>query len=242
MEKRKGRKWKIVVFALLLIAAFAAIAVFTFLNAGKNSVGAREYAEKISAATDAVTEKRLSEVDQATQQVLAELGVESPEIPKDDKSQGNSGATASGAEVGSQSGDGQPDPEQQKIAEQKKQALVNALKEKYYGILNVQKQDAMGMVNNLLEQAKRDYKALSASGGKTPIALGNLLTEYMAKSNTMEANMDKSFEATVGKMEEQFSALGIDGTTVVTEFRSEYKSVKESNRKYFMDKAWDAIK
>lgn len=244
-NKKKGRGWKIALLILAIIIAVIAIAGFSFLNSGKNSEAVKEYEKQITAETEKVTEQRISEIDQITQDVLSSLDIEgngadggqAGDNPGTDAN--NSGTGTSGTSSGTQGGSTAAAANvKSQLTEAQKETIKSELKTKYYGILEQQKQDALGMVNSLLSQAKSDYKAAAAAGK----GVSGLIPQYMAKVDTMEASMDSSFNATVSKMEEQFEAFGIDGSEIISDYRAQYKSIKEANRKAFMDKALAAVK
>ncbi len=216
-KKTKKSKAPLIIFIILIVLLVAAgITVYSFLQKGKNSDNVKAYSQAISEQTNQVTENLISEIHGLPETI--QLG--ESEITPEEESK----------------------PENQQQTEARKAELQAELVKKYYEILEKQKVEAFSALESLINQAKQDYIALRNSGNKTPATLGNLMSEYMAKVDVMEAQMDRSFETVVGAMKQQLIQQGMDGASIIKEYKTQYNTIKEENRKLFMDKAFAALK
>lgn len=124
----------------------------------------------------------------------------------------------------------------------KKQQVLKTLTAAYNIVLNEQKANAIGMASSLVSQAKDEWAAILSSGNATLANKGKITSEYMAKAQAMEVQMDTNFNALISKMKEQLAAEGIDSASIIAQYKAEYQKLKEENRSELMTKALAAIK
>jgi hypothetical protein len=86
-----------------------------------------------------------------------------------------------------------------------------------------------------------DWSELKAKGEDTAANKAKLASEYLAKADAAEAQMDASFYALTDKMKAQLKEEGIDSTNIIAEYEEEYKKTKAQYKKEMMDKAMAAI-
>lgn len=224
MKRRKMKKrW--IVLVLILLVLLAAVAIFFWT--GANSQEKKQYEARIQEQTQEMKDTLLSELDRADTSDEGLSQMEASEEPS---------ATLSEAEKQLLA------QELAKLEDQRKQKVLQALSITYSKVLNEQKQTAIRMVSDLVEQAKADWAALVTKGENTTVNKGRLASEYLAKSKAMETQMDAAFQALLDKMKEQLEAEDMDPAPIIQTYKDEYKIIKEENRSALLDKAMEALK
>jgi len=219
----KKRKIRIIVFPIAAIVFVLCIGVFLLLQSGKNSDDLVDYQKQIAEESNEMTDTLISEIE-SVKDTIVNREIDTFENNEKD-------TTVNTAE---------PQPDTVKVDEQRTK-IEQALKESYYKILLEQKANAISMIDGLVDQCKEDYISLRKSNKWNLTAKANLVSEYLAKFDAMEKQMDKSFNTLINKMKEQFESEGIDSTSIIQEYRNEYEKTKKENRSILMDKAFDAI-
>jgi|GEM_PF-2831036 len=223
-EKRKKRTLAAIGFSLLSIFIILA----GFFIAGFNSEDVKEYEAKTLKTTQAFTQQLVTEIE-STDTSDTSLMAENPPAAAP------AGLITEGEkQVISQ--------ELSKLEDERKQRVLQTLSVTYSQALNQQKNQAFAMVDGLLGEAKAEYLTLTASGEATAVNKGKLATEFLAKANVMEGQMDASFDSLVGTMEQQLLSEGIEPDIIIAKYRAEYNSIKEANRSALMAKAMAALK
>jgi hypothetical protein len=220
-----------IVYILASIVTFSMIAVVIFFYWGANSVEKNQYESQIKQETQAFTDSLISELDQVNTSGSAvettSEGIPPTEAPPE---------IVTGAEkkiIGE---------ELAKLEDARKQQVLQTLSVSYSKALSEQKAEALNMAASLIDQGKADWAEMKAKGEDTAFNKAKLASEYLARSNAMEAQMDASFSALTEKMEEQLKSEGIDPANIIAGYKAEYVKIKEQNKKEYMDKALAAIK
>lgn len=230
---KKMHKVKIrnIVYILASIVTVSMIAVVIFFYWGANSVEKKQYESQIKQETQAFTDSLISELDQVnTSESAVETtkgGISPSEAPPE---------TVTGAGKKIITG------ELNKLDDEAKQQALQTLSAAYSKAFSEQKAEALRIAARLIDEGKADWAALKAKDEATAENKVKLASEYLAKANAVEAQMDASFNALTDKMEEQLKEEGIDPTNIIAGYQAEYKKVKEQYKKEIMDKAMAAIK
>lgn len=219
----KKSKIRIIVFSIAAILIIISIGIFLFLQSGKNSDDLADYQKQIAEESNEMTDKLITEIERVTETIGNDEIDTNNDIEKDNAE------------------DAVDPPQDTSEAEDQKSKVKQELKESFYNILLQQKSNAISMIDGLVEQCKNDYISLRKSNKWNIKTKANLVSEYLAKFNAMEKQMDKSFDTLINKMKEQFEAEGIDPTSIIQEYRNEYEKTKEENRNMLMDKAFNEI-
>ncbi len=222
-EKRKKRT--LAVIGLSLCSILIILAGFFIVWTHSDEV--KEYEARTTKTAQAFTEQLVSEIE-STDTSDDSLQAEAPpaEAPK-------ALITEAEKQVIAQ--------ELSKLEDERKQRVLQTLSVTYSQALNQQKNQAFAMVDELLAEAKAEYLTLAESGQATAVNKGKLATEFLAKANVMESQMDASFSSLISTIEQQLSAEGIDPGAIVAKYRAEYNSIKEANRSALMEKAMAAL-
>jgi hypothetical protein len=232
-KKRKGRIRNIV-YVITSIAAFTIVAVVIFFYSGANSAEKKQYESQIKQESQEFTDGLISALDQVD---TSDQGLVAENTENEETS-----PSEAPTEIIS-------DPEKQIIGEElaklddaRKQQVLQTLSISYSKALNEQKAEALNMASRLSEQGKADWAELKAKGEDTAVNKAKLASKYLAKSKTMEAQMDASFAALTDKMEKQLETEGIDPTNIIAGYKTEYENTKEQYKKEMMEKALAAMK
>lgn len=235
-SERKKRKTGLAVTLVLLIACIAVAAVFFLM--GQNSEGKKQYEAEIRQEAQKFTDNLISELDQIDTSIDV-----SEESPDTGAAENNPPSPAEApAEIITEAEKQVIEDELAKLEDERKQRVLQTLSIAYSKALEQQKQEAFSMADNLIAQAKSDWKAVKSSGKADPVKKSALLSEYLAKSKAMEEQMDASFEALTKKMDEQLRAEEIDPKAIIAQYKAEYKKIKEENKEAMMSKAMAAVK
>lgn len=105
-------------------------------------------------------------------------------------------------------------------------AIVNI----YYGGMKELEGQGNAIVNQLLSNAKADYKRITdAGGGKDQLT--SLASSYSNQASAMESGIDASVEGLLAQMKSDLIAEGVssqDAKKIVSQLRSEYKAKKKA--------------
>ncbi|MDD4564177.1 MAG: hypothetical protein PHE79_01630 [Eubacteriales bacterium] len=226
--KRKRIKRLVLVLILLLVLVIVLAAFFLM---GQNSEGKKQYEAQIKQETQNFTEKIVSELDKidTTDEGLA-AGI--TDVPPEEAPPEI--ITETEKEIVSK--------ELAKLEDERKQQVLQVLSVAYSKALEQQKQTAFSMADNLIAQAKADWKAAGSSGKADPVKRGAMISEYLAKVKVMEAQMDAGFGTLTAKMDEQLRAEGIDPAALIAQYKAEYNKIKEENKDALMSKAMASVK
>ncbi len=224
VQKRKKIRVIIALILTLIIILLAAIAAFFHL--GQNSDEKRQYEEKIRQEAGEFTGELITELDQVD---TSDEGISQADTAEPDEDITESEKQLLSKELAKQT-------------DERKRQVLKTLTAAYSKTLQAQKREAFNQVEALVAQGKADWNALKASGENTAANKGALASEYLAKSQVLEAQMDASFQTLIGKMEEQLESEGIDPEPIIKEYEAEYKRIKDENRSAMMDKAMAAVK
>lgn len=231
-REKNNRKVGLAVTLVLLIACITVAAVF-FLW-GQNSQESKEYEAQIKQETQDFTDRQISKLDQidTTDKGLntednVDNAIPSTNVPSGVITEAEKQMIAE---------------ELAKIEDDRKQQVLQTLSVAYSKALDEQKQAAFNMVETLIAQGKTDWAALVAKGENTAANKAKLASEYLAKSQVMEEQMDASFASLTKKMEEQLNAEGIDPTEIIAQYQAEYDKIKSENKKAMMEKVMGALK
>lgn len=210
----------------LLIITLLIVAVFFFV--GFNSPEKKEYEISLEKEMSAMTAELIQELDalfDENQRIASEDIVGSEDLKiVDSASQPGENIVVS------------PENGSKELDKAEKELLKQRLMASYEQVLAQQKNLAISMINGLAAQAVSDYNALKASGNDSKANLSKLASEYLAKSQVMESQVDRSFNTVINKMESQLRSEGIDPDPIIGKYKAEYRSIKETNRKKLMDK------
>lgn len=202
-------KRKKVVLSLLSVLVLAAIAaVAVFYLSGQNSAQKKQYEVQVKQEVKVFTDHLVAELDQIKPLTASTSG---------------QGIVSSKSNT--------------KQAADAKQQVLQANSAVYSKVLHEQKSQAVGMVNSLVAQGKADWLAAKAKGDANAATKGKLASEYLAKGQVLEAQMDASFNTLMVKMEAQLRAEGQDPAPVIEKYRAQYKAIKEQNRSAMLRKA-----
>lgn len=236
-KKKSGRRLLLIIISVLILLITVIGAAFFIW--GQNSPEKKAYEDQIRQEAREFTDGLLSELEQVEISDDAVVNKESPAEPQ----------TSAGQQVVEVSEEIITEAEKQVIAEElakledaRKQQALKTLTTAYSKALDQQKKEAFKMVEALIEQGKADWKALTAKGENTAANKGRLATEYLAKSQVLEEQMDASFKALISKMEEQLIKEGLDPAPIIERYKDEYKKTKEENKSRLMDKVLAAVK
>jgi len=232
-QKSNKSKKRNVGLILLCIIVLCAVVLTAFFLIGEFSQAKRDYEAQIKKETQDMTEKLISEIDEVD---TSDEGLTSSEAVN-----GSSSTTQVPAAVRTEAEKDVIGQELSKLEDERKQMVLQTLSAAYSSALNQQKQEALQMVDDLIAQGKAEWAALVTKGEGTAVNKAAMASEYLAKSQVMEDQMDSSFDALVAKMEEQLQAEGIDPTAIINQYKEEYNRIKEENRKAFMSKVMGAI-
>lgn len=230
---KKMRKVKIrnIVYILASIVTVSMIAVVIFLFWGANSVEKKQYESQIKLEAQVFTDSLISKLDQINTSGPAvettNPGISTPEAPPE-------AVTGAGKEIIGE--------ELAKLNNEKKRQVLQTLSEAYSKAFSEQKAEALKIAARLIAEGKAEWAALKAKGEDTAVNKAKLASEYLAKANVAEAQMDSSFYALTDKMEEQLKEEGIDPTSIIAGYKAEYEKIKAQYKKELMDKAMAAIK
>lgn len=100
----------------------------------------------------------------------------------------------------------------------------------YYGGMQKLEGEGNAIVNQLVANAKADYKRIKADGGGKD-QLMSLASAYSNQASAMESGMDSSVEGLLSRMKNDLTAAGMskkDADKIVSQLRSEYKSRKNA--------------
>lgn len=222
-ENKKNKRGMFITIGIMVV--IIAVAVFGYNLIGPNSDKNKEFEKQNAKETEELTDKLVGEIEKIDTQGIMD-GTGEPDV--------TAVLPAEEQKI--------IDQELAKIDDAKKQQVLQALAENYNSILNQQKLEAIGMIENLIAQGKAEWQVLVANGENTPAAKGLKASEYLAKVKIMENNMDASFAAVVAKMDEQLKAQGIDASPIIDKYKADYENIIEENKKVMMDKAISAIK
>ena len=208
-----------------IIAVLIAGAVFGYNLMGPNSDKNKEFEKQNAKETEELTDKLVGEIEKIDTQGIKDGTVESDVaavLPAEEQKI--------------------IDQELAKMDDAQKQALLQALAENYSSIMNKQKAEAIAMLDVLIAQGKTEWEALVAEGKATTAAKSATATEYLAMINTMERNMDNSVATVLVTMEQQMTDEGIEAATIIDKYKTDYESIKASNKSIMMGKVMSAIK
>lgn len=228
-KNNRKKPAKIIIITLVVFLLVIGGIVAVFLNVGKSSEEARFYADKIQEESRQSEELARVELDQAIVLAKKEFAVLSDTSVNAETGQLN-------IEVSSD------DKGPLSLTAEEKAALTQVVKDKYHTILLNQKDLAIGQVQSLIGEAKTEYQSLKEQGDWDTAAKVNFISKYMAKVDVLESQMDKDFNGLLADMEARLVAEGLEATPIIESFQAEYKTIKEANRKAFMDKAKEALK
>lgn len=200
-----------IVYVLISIAAVSIIAIVFFFW-GVNFAEKKQYELQIKQESQAFTDKLISELDQVRASGPA-AGTENPI---------ESEGLVSSDDV-------------------RKQQVLQTLTAAYRNAFNEQKSEALSIAARLIEEGKADWEELKAKGENTAANKAKLASEYLAKADAAEAQMDASFYTLTDKMKTQLKEEGINPTNIIAEYEEEYKKIKAQYKKEMMDKALAAI-
>ncbi len=226
-SRKKPAKIIIITLVAFLLIMSGAIAVI--LNMGKSSEEAKLYADKIQEESMESGEQTNTELDQAIVSAKEEVATISGNSANDETEQLNMEGSSD-------------DKGPLSLTAEEKAALTQVVKEKYHTILLNQKDLALGQVQSLIGEAKTEYQSLKEQGTWDTAAKVNFISKYMAKVDVLEFQMDKDFNGLLADMEARLVAEGLEAAPIIESFQAEYKTIKEANRKAFMDKAKEALK
>lgn len=229
-NKRNRKRKKGLVLALILLFALVAVLAAFFLI-GQNSEGKKQYEVQIKQETQSFTDEIVSELDRIDTSDEG-LAAESATVPP----------AEAPPEIVTETEKEAVSQELAKLEDERKQRVLQTLSVAYSKALEQQKQEAFSMADSLIAQAKADWKALGSSERTDPVKKGALISEYLAKVNVMEKQMDASFNSLIQKMTEQLQAEGIDPTALVAQYKVEYNKIKKENKDALISKAMAAVK
>jgi len=105
-----------------------------------------------------------------------------------------------------------------------------AIVEIYYGGMKELEGQGNAIVNQLLANAKADYKRVTdAGGGKDQLM--SLASAYSNQASAMESGVDASVEGLLSQMKSDLIAEGLssqDAKKIISQLRSEYKAKKKA--------------
>jgi hypothetical protein len=228
-KNNRKKPAKIIIITLVVFLLVIGGIVAVVLNVGKSSEEARFYADKIQEESRQSEELARVELDQAIVLAKKEIAVLSDTSVNAETGQLN-------IEVSSD------DKGPLSLTAEEKAALTQVVKDKYHTILLNQKDLALGQVQGLIGQAKTEYQSLKGQGTWNASTKVSFISKYMAKVDVLETQMDKDFKGLLSDMEARLVAEGLEATPIIESFQAEYKTIKEANRKAFMDKAKEALK
>lgn len=227
----KNRKHTTKIIAITLVVFLVAIGgiVAVVLSMGKFSAEAKLYADRIQGESAQSEEQTNIELDEAIVTAKEEVAAVSNPSANDETEQLNMEGSFD-------------DKGPLSLTAEEKAALTQVVKDKYHTILLNQKDLAIGQVQSLIGEAKTEYQSLKEQGTWDTAAKVNFISKYMAKVDVLESQMDKDFNGLLADMEARLVAEGLEATPIIESFQAEYKTIKEANRKAFMDKAKEALK
>ena len=230
MKKGRKRRGLFITVSLLLVACAIAVAIFFLI--GEYSQGKKEYEAQIKVQAQELTDKLVSDIKEVD---TTDDGLSQQQTVNEDPEEVPEGIiTGTEKKLVAE--------ELAKQEDERKQKVLQTLTVAYSKALDEQKQEAFQMVDSLVAQGKADWTALVANGEGTAVNKAKLASEYLAKSDVMESEMDASFDILVATMQDQLNAEGIDPTSIIDGYRAEYEKIKGENRQALMDKVLDQIK
>ena len=105
-----------------------------------------------------------------------------------------------------------------------------ALVELYYGGLKELETKGNAIVDQLLSNAKEDYKRVTESGGGKS-ELVSLASAYSNQASAMESGMDASVEGLLVELKKDLVEEGVSASeadTIISQLRNEYKTKKKA--------------
>jgi len=121
-------------------------------------------------------------------------------------------------------------------------ALLVQLKNGYTKVLTEQKSEALKQLDDLIGEAMVEWADFQTKGEVDTKIKEALLSEYLAKVNVLETQMDASFEELLAKMSNQLESQGFDSEPIIKNYRIEYDRIKSESRNDLMSKTASAIK
>lgn len=224
-NKKKNSKGKGILLVLTVFVVLALATAGLFLMVGSNSDGKKAYEAENSKQVNQLTADQVATIEEIDTQESAapsQGSNEQPPLPMDEQQV--------------------LDQELEKMEDARKQEVLKYLAMNYSNIMLEQKEEALSMLDALIDQGKAEWEEILRNGENTPIVKGEKVSEYLAMVSVMEANMDQSIETVLATMKKQLEAENIDAEPIINQYREKYNAVKQENRKIMMDKAFEAIK
>ncbi len=227
------KKKKIITIFILVILLVITTAITAFYVIGQNSESKQRYEAQMKEEGETFVKEQSKELeavdtsDAGLEQDDEVLQVEtSTEVPKGVITEAEQQAVAK---------------ELAKLEDERKQQVLQTLSVAYSKALNEQKENAFASVDALIAQAKAEWSALQSKGEATTENKIRLATEYLAKSNVLEEQMDVNFAGLVNTIETQLAAEGIDSASLVAEYQAQYETIKQENKDALMTKVMAAL-
>lgn len=223
IKNPKRRKPHILAILLIIIPLIIVVAVAAVFFLGSNSQDTKEYKSVLEQEMSDITKQQIKELDALFEENKRLSQLESTTL-------------ADGINNSEEDSENTSTKNNFDKTEQEKAILKEKLMVSYEQVLSRQRDDALAQINSLVSQAVTDYNVLKASGNDTRVNISKLASEYLAKSNAMETQIDISFNAITQRMASQLASEGIDPGSIIEKYNAEYRSIKEANRKMLIDK------
>ncbi|WLR52973.1 hypothetical protein LC040_08845 [Bacillus tianshenii] len=125
------------------------------------------------------------------------------------------------------------------VAENNKETGPAAeVKEKYEPKFEKLETNANEQINELAQQAYKEYKQKKANG--EDVSLLSLYAKYKSKGDELEQEMDKEFQKVYDNLVQDLEAKGLDKDKA-KEYKQQYEQAKEERKDALMKKAMDEM-
>ncbi len=124
----------------------------------------------------------------------------------------------------------------EKYMPQKEPKTMDEVAPSYEQVFNELEDKANQLLENLISQAKKEYDSLTMKEKENPVVLSAMASDYLAKSKTLERQIDEVFYDVLGDMKEELKTNQLD-TGILKQFEKEYVDNKRERKKELMEKA-----
>lgn len=222
------RKIVIGLLCLAVILGLAGIGIYQWLFNSLDAETKAQIDQEIGTITDQVNQQIQAEKDRLENE---ETDGEDPDATGDD-APGQSGET--GASSGTSGSTGaQLSGGASSVITSGTESLTKktaGIVEIYYNGMKELEGQGNAIVNQLLSNAKADYKKVKDAGGGND-QLMSLASAYSNQASALESGMDASVEGLLSSLKSDLTAGGLpkaDADKIVSQLRSEYKARKKA--------------
>ena len=225
-----NKKVKIVFFVLGFIFLLLLIGVLVFFFGGRSSAQVKQYETQLQQENDAFLDDLIGKIEDSKGQVKE--GPDKEPTPTEPGASPGESPSPQATVSAPEPSEAPTKPEEKKLS----QAELDALISSYDRALGEMQAHDFALVDSFIASGKADWEAIVKAGNASTASKGKLVSEYISKAGALEQQMDASFERLIASIEKQLQEFGVDSAPIVEGYRSEYKSIKQSNKQMLIDK------